>query len=555
MGCRSVLDASRVEKESMQKLDRYQQAVVEAVTSDRENLMVAAVAGSGKTTTLRHIVDHLPSDESVLILTFGKDIAAEWNELLRQHTHPAATAATVHSLCMRALKRLHPNVEVDAAKGKTIYSAALRQWLKSDGFRQARQNHFRFARGRARNFAQQMWMIEQKRIWSKMARACSLAKLTCPTNAADIEQMLETYELTSPVFPTKNMVQAIVSCLREAAAETRLVDYDDMLYLVRKHRIPLDRYDNVIVDEAQDLSPIQHWVLGQVTHEHSRLIGAGDPRQAIFNFAGADPESFNRLVKQFNCKVMPLSVSYRCPKNIARFLVETKLVEQLESAPDAPDGTVRQVKVSEMVGLTGALPGDFVLSRTNAPLLQLALHFSRLGWKVCVAGKSIERDCEQMFAESGADTTLKLISWLTGPAVAKRKLLEQQDGQAAAKFEDARQVVCALAQEASAEGDSLESMLTRAQEMTAPDGRLPADAIVFSSTHKAKGLERNRVWVLDWTYKGTTPEERNLRYVAYTRARRDLFIVQEPIKNDPVLMSGYGELLSVDTSKVLQEDE
>lgn len=52
--------------------------------------------------------------------------------------------------------------------------------------------------------------------------------------------------------------------------------------------------------------------------------------------------------------------------------------------------------------------------------------------------------------------------------------------------------------------------------------------VILSTTHKAKGLERNRVFMLTDTYRPTKGiEEANLYYVAVTRARRELYLVSK----------------------------
>ena len=57
--------------------------------------------------------------------------------------------------------------------------------------------------------------------------------------------------------------------------------------------------------------------------------------------------------------------------------------------------------------------------------------------------------------------------------------------------------------------------------------------VIFSTTHKAKGLERDRVFILVNTYRygpGVEGEEANLWYVALTRTKKELYLVHKPSK-------------------------
>ena len=63
----------------------------------------------------------------------------------------------------------------------------------------------------------------------------------------------------------------------------------------------------------------------------------------------------------------------------------------------------------------------------------------------------------------------------------------------------------------------------RVRQLFQDDG--PGSRICLSTTHRAKGLEAPRVWMLAETYRGGTTEEDNLRYVAITRAQQELIYV------------------------------
>ena len=80
---------------------------------------------------------------------------------------------------------------------------------------------------------------------------------------------------------------------------------------------------------------------------------------------------------------------------------------------------------------------------------------------------------------------------------------------------------------ALAEGlKTVAQVMSRIEEIFAD--KAGKDVLLFSSTHKAKGLEWDRVFMLDWTFRPQRGiEEENLWYVAVTRAKNTLYLVQE----------------------------
>lgn len=78
---------------------KYQQAIFTAVRDTQESLLISAVAGSGKTTTIVEAIKHVPREQSVLFCAFNKSIA---DTLKSRITSPNATCATLHSLGLRA---------------------------------------------------------------------------------------------------------------------------------------------------------------------------------------------------------------------------------------------------------------------------------------------------------------------------------------------------------------------------------------------------------------------------------------------------------------------
>ena len=127
----------------------------------------------------------------------------------------------------------------------------------------------------------------------------------------------------------------------------------------------------------------------------ARLVFVGDPRQSIFGFAGADPEAMERISRRLSAQVMPLSVTYRCPRLHVELAQE--LAPEIEAAPGAPSGSVQLIDEAELD--SWVKPGDLVLCRLNAPLIAVCLRLVRLGLPAYVRGADLKERLQRLAAE------------------------------------------------------------------------------------------------------------------------------------------------------------
>ena len=156
---------------------------------------------------------------------------------------------------------------------------------------------------------------------------------------------------------------------------TQEIDFDDMILfpLVKNLQLgyPVDR---LFVDEAQDLSRARQDLMKKfITPDRGRMYIVGDDRQAIYGFSGADAQALHNLTASLNARELPLTVTWRCARKIVEKANE--YVDDLEAAPDAPEGFVGTVDK-----LPGDIaPGDAILCRFNAPLIEYAFKLIRAG--------------------------------------------------------------------------------------------------------------------------------------------------------------------------------
>jgi DNA helicase-2/ATP-dependent DNA helicase PcrA len=281
-------------------------------------------------------------------------------------------------------------------------------------------------------------------------------------------------------------------------------------------RVP--QFDRVFVDETQDFNRTMVELALMACAPGGRICAVGDDRQAIYGFRGADERAIPSLITRLDAKRLALSVCYRCAKSIVRLAAET--VSDIEVAPGAEIGIVDKVGEGRM--LEQARPGDFVLSRTNAPLIQLFFRFVSKSVPVKVAGRDVGARIADLVSRSRADTVDALTRRIEQWRRRERARLEAQDPPGDTDtVDDMAECVTILA----AGARSIAEVDARIKDIFAEDAK-SEDLLILSSTHKAKGAERQRVWLLEDTYRNKpSVEEDNLWYVAVTRAQRELYLV------------------------------
>lgn len=507
----------------MVQFDNLQTAALDAVTQTPRHVLIEALAGSGKTTVLIEAAQRLlnAGKGSIVFVAFNTDIAKE----LKARVPYGVEVSTLHSIGLKTIATIHPQTKVDHGKMSSIYWTQLRKFGAQYN---ARHRH----------------SINVGTLYRPLADLVELAQATLPSTIAEVEALAAGH-VVSNVIPPREFAQMIVACLQATAATCDRISFGDMLYLPAKFKMMPPVYQHVFVDEVQDLNNAQLSLVEKMLWPgNGRLIAIGDRHQAIYSWRGAAGNAFGSIQETFDPIVCPLSVTYRCSKAVVA--EANKVVPALQPRPTAPEGQVSTVPWSAMFEVfSGARPGDFILSRTNAPLMRVAQYFMKRSWRCVVAGK---KDFSQKML--GVVKDLKAASIINVRMDLQRMVRTSISAFKARSAED--QVACQAA--FNDEQDLLESILILSENAGSLDELVSAvrglfvdltdpgamdDVIVLSTIHKAKGRERSRVWLLQDTFvgarKGATPnaerEELNLWYVAVTRAKDDLFLVQSPEKN------------------------
>jgi DNA helicase-2/ATP-dependent DNA helicase PcrA len=483
-------------RNTARKWSPYQQAVFAHVQDQSAgNAIVNAVAGSGKSTTIVEAMK-LARGETIF-LAFNKAIADE----LKQR---GVNGRTFHSL---------------------VFSPVVR-FCKQDGP----------TMDKLHRLTMEKWTFEERKLYGSFAkRLVGLARgmgIGIDGMLPDTEEefiALADHHDIEPESDEADFGDAIdrARLLFDDCNRDPRIDFDDMLYRAIKDNIRLPQFDFVFVDEAQDTNPIQREILRKILKPAGRLIAVGDPYQAIYGFRGSDSDALSTLGREFNCKELPLSITYRCPASVVRYAKQW--VPHIEAREGAPEGVVKDL--GEDWNPLDFLPNDLVVCRKTAPLITAALRFIRAGIPVQVLGKDIGEGLKALIKKMNAVSVDQLAE--------KLEQFRQREVAKAMKEEDEAKV--------EAINDKVGVLLFMIEELL-EDRRTIADleigldylfkdktkAVTFCTGHKSKGLEAERVFWLGrsecpakWARKDwQRQQELNLCYVITTRAMTELYFVE-----------------------------
>lgn len=315
------------------------------------------------------------------------------------------------------------------------------------------------------------------------------------------------------------------------------ITYDDMIWMP----LVLDgidfakaKCDLMFVDECQDLNKCQYQLAKRMA---DRMVFIGDPLQAIFGFAGADATSFENITADLASSErgmieLPLTETRRCGKAIVEFVHQRELCDDLTAHKSNVPGEV----VTDFSGdlFESVEPKDFVLCRINAPLVSMCFKLLKAKRKARIQGRDIGDDLIALIKRFKCDLVEDLIpaleEWESEQCL---KYMKRKDGESlVAALQDKVDCIRILSDEFDRTDD-----LVAFFKLMFSDGDTdnPADMpVVLSSMHRSKGLEADTVWIIhpekiphpmakqDWEMV----QERNLEYVAYTRAIHKLVIVR-----------------------------
>lgn len=547
-------------KHLLDALDPEQRAVAMQVTGP---LAVLAGAGTGKTRAITYrlaygISQGAFSQNSVLAVTFTARAAAEMRHRLRGLGVPAVQARTFHAAALRQLGYFWPQAiggdvpQIVKHKASLLTAACSHLGVGVD-----------------------------KQLIRDLAAEVEWAKVSM-LSPADYLDTVNTQNRLLPGDLDANTMADLLRVYENVKTEAGKIDFEDVLLLmvgIMQENEPIARqirsqYRHFVVDEFQDVSPLQYELLNQWLGGRHDICVVGDVAQTIYSFTGATPKYLVNFEKDHpGARRIELNRNYRSTPQIVSFANQVlktsnmgrlgnempagsvQLVSQKDSGPavsfhvfehdDAEAAAVASI-IKNLQSQGIKLEDIAVLFRTNAQSEAFENAFAEVGIPFLVRGgeRFFERpEVKQALLEIrraatlasklGASETVELVEtvqnlvaplgWTQDAPKTGGAVRERWEGlDALVNLAYQKQALSII--EFSAE------LMERVEAQLAPE----IAGVTLSSLHAAKGLEWDNV-ILAGISEGLLPislaetqaeieEEKRLLYVGVTRAKQRLFV-------------------------------
>lgn len=468
------------------------------------NILINASAGSGKTTMLLQLLE--VTKERTLFLAFNKSIQEEITQKMESRGLIQGKALTLHSLGLMAIRHYKKQIEIKESKKFEILKILQKE----------NPNYFKMR-----------WEDKSK-----------LNLLLCDIN--DVSRMFLTDSLNEianymcimdkPIEITlklKVLWEKLIK-IRDKFDQTQgllYIDFIDMIYLPVKYDlyIPIEPV-YLFIDELQDLSLLQHTLVKNLLKQGhiKRFIGVGDYKQSIYLFGGSLSNSMDILKQYPNVQEFPLNTCYRCSQRII------DKANEVYRVMDYGRNTLGVVE--EITEVSKIKDKSMIVCRNTAPIIELYFLLLKKNKNCYIKGEDIL---------NGVTKFLTPYKYLT-VVEATRKIKQELADFKKDRTDEGRIKYFLLKENFKifkilSENYVYDMFVTIDTLINKFKGLFfqKENAIMLCTIHKSKGLEADVVYILNENLipskfaksKEQLIQEQNLKYVARTRAKNELYFL------------------------------
>jgi len=466
-----------------------------------KNILINAVAGSGKTTTLLQLLELCKY--KTLFLAFNKSIQEEIQSKINLKELKQGKAMTLHSLGLLAIRQFYQRWKIN--NGKNF-----------DLIKKLQDNE--------KSIFRKIPWEEKLKLSYNLMDMNDISRLFLTDDINEIEIHFESMDKVLIINDQLIYLWEEFLKLRNNSYEEYVVeiDFNDMIYLpvIKNLIIPIDPV-YLMVDECQDLNLSQHKLIDNLIKQGDvkKWIAVGDRNQAIYGFSGAYSSSFDLFLEQGNVIELPLDICYRC---------STKIIDKANEVYNVMEYHKKSKGVVATVYNTNEIKeNSMVICRNSKPLIDLYFELLGSGKSAYIKGEDILTGIVRFLKPYGNHITES----------AKTEMLYklddlEEDKSDAGKiklyyFKEDFDKYKKLAQHLSTQYETVDSLLNKVKSLFIDK----KNAVMLCTIHKSKGLESDIVYILNENLIPSKfaksveqlKQEQNLKYVARTRAKNELY--------------------------------
>ena len=514
------------------KFSDEQEAIFKYAEKGPLNLIVHAVAGAGKTTTLVECTNRIKPEKKILLLAHNRSTRDTLKQRIGDKDN--VNIFTLHGLAWRMYSEHFEDRPVINDEKYRNYVNKNMDTIASEVYRSLSRNKK---------------MMYKANVFDLIDKARHNLK----QSEKEIKKLATKKYGITLVADEPHLVSRILKWGTENREE---VDFQDLLWLPSQLGYFTKRYlaDIIMLDEAQDASLAQQDIIKRCMKRETRLFAFGDENQTINSWCGSDTESFEHLQDPDEFRrpsvKMPLTTNYRCGKKIIEY-AKRFVNNDIKARDDAEDGVVRHD-----ASLKEAKDGDMVLCRNIAPLMDVYRRGIANGQRMYFRGEELGKNLLRDADCADGDTIEEIIKNMKRRLISMWGFITNQTGVDERETATDPRIISLLDTIRTMENlpktvTTRKSLEKFAKDVFSDEGK---DGIQLSTIHRAKGLEADNVFIvcpslvpsrlarLDWQLQ----EEQNLQYVMCTRPKNSLNFVTEkeiaPYKAFTEINSMYSEL-------------
>lgn len=432
----------------------YQKDLFKEISRGTGHIIVEAYAGSAKTTSIVEGFRYIPKGKKSIALAFNKSIAEE----LRSRAPSFVETFTFHALGLRAIKQRFGNIEIDDNKVYNIIKSKLD--------------------------------ISNHDLIMSMCETIAYCKYGLIDTPSAIEGLIDKFSIDLCDVEKPEYIKNIIKTLGLSKAITNVIDFNDMCWMPFIYNLSVGQYDFVALDERQDLNRAQLVMAKKACKPDGRIVAVGDENQALYSWRLADTSIIKEIRDDVKTKILPLPISYRCPQKIID--LAKNWVPDITCPATAIDGEINDISLNELYDLVK--PGCFILSRTNAPLIKICMALIKRNIKANIRGRDVGNQLNYLIKKSKKKQIPAFIKWLDSWKDDEVKKLKAKNINTD-NILDRHECLINLCEDLN----SLEEVSKKINDMF--NDTEESNIVILSTVHRAKGLERDDVFVLRWTFR------------------------------------------------------